>query len=661
VTDRLRAIQDKEYTGEPAFEKAVRDLLEPPAFDEYFPYLFVQARKEYNADRVYSGPLLEHGFVDDAELEAAKPRQTIYRSDLYQRIAAVEGVRQVETLELYKCDEPGPRTGNWCLSFDCRCLPELNLDCSLFSLRKGTVVVPVPTERIEDQLQQYPLPTSKVSRRELLDLSYPPAYPRYDLADYTSVQEDFPRTYKIGRTGVPSSETALRKAQAKQLQGYLLFFDQVLANYLAQLQSVKGLLAIGKGPAEPWQPLYEVPGISALLLDFKAGMKWKDFTEDKNNPYVSFLGGAAGGNAVERDLYKSQAQDHLLARFGEAFTDHTLRLFRIDQPVEAAGIGEEAGLPESIDDKQRFLDHLPLLGGHRSGTFNYYGTEDAPPAFWNTPNVEGLKRRVCAALGMDNWTRHTITCEPAFLIHVGPVRLPAGTASTRNKFEFYLKADEESPVRLLVSVAKFTSPDAAEAAGADFLNRAVNKSGYGKLNDNLIGFWPDIPPEERTAANALMLEPREQPEGIDERLKAIRDLASAHCQDDGFHLLEHILLRPRDDSFRQVLQPMTACPGRPNWLDPYSFWLSVIVPAWSDRFRTPRGFEPFREAVRREAPAQVAIRFVVLEREGMFAFEKAYHNWLEGLCQPWRTDFSRATDELVALMNGWEEGVLHYD
>ena len=35
----------------------------------------------------------------------------------------------------------------------------------------------------------------------------------------------------------------MRKAQARQLRGFLLFFDQILANYFEQLNSVKDLLS----------------------------------------------------------------------------------------------------------------------------------------------------------------------------------------------------------------------------------------------------------------------------------------------------------------------------------------------------------------------------------------------------------------------------------
>ncbi len=53
-----------------------------------------------------------------------------------------------------------------------------------------------------------------------------------DLGEYVSIQNEFPVIYGIGPDGLPDGATLQRKAQALQLKGYLLFFDQLLANYL---------------------------------------------------------------------------------------------------------------------------------------------------------------------------------------------------------------------------------------------------------------------------------------------------------------------------------------------------------------------------------------------------------------------------------------------
>ena len=64
-----------------------------------------------------------------------------------------------------------------------------------------------------------------------------------NLNEYYSIQNHFPGTYGINRYGIPESETPKRKAQAKQLKAYLLFFEQIMANYLENIQGISRLFA----------------------------------------------------------------------------------------------------------------------------------------------------------------------------------------------------------------------------------------------------------------------------------------------------------------------------------------------------------------------------------------------------------------------------------
>lgn len=62
-----------------------------------------------------------------------------------------------------------------------------------------------------------------------------------DIADYLSVQYHFPGIYGVGPMGVPQSAPAQRHALAKQLKGYLLLFDQSMADLLADLANLRQL------------------------------------------------------------------------------------------------------------------------------------------------------------------------------------------------------------------------------------------------------------------------------------------------------------------------------------------------------------------------------------------------------------------------------------
>lgn len=666
----LKTMEGRPYEGLDSFRTALEELIpDVDVMEELYPIIFVNTRKLYDADPVYMGPILDHGFIDEQELLATQPRQTVYKSDMYKMAAETPGVRQVNSFRIFYSEdkEKDDKKNQWCLPFDCRCLPELNLERSTFTVNKGGGDIEIPTSVIEDYAETHPQPTTKINRESSLDLPTPSGILHQDLTDYTSIQEEFPRTYKIGRTGIASNETALRKAQAKQLKGYLFFYDQLLANYLAQLAQVREAFSLTQGATKPYQPLYEIPGIKDILLDFQEGEDWQSFIADPDNPYERNLAAISTGGPVKSSLRRNKILDHLLARFGEEFTDYVLDLYQIASPATEKTL-LKGSLKDWATDKKRYLDYIPVLGWGRSLGFNYRNPDQCPlwcsdpfstitkEAFREHIHlVEGIKRRVCAKLGIDDWTRHTITCEPAFSIEVGPVRDPGSAKSGKSKYGFYVKADENTQARLLVSTARFSTIEAAEQASADFLNAATDKNNYGIFDDSVIGFWIGIAENDRTQENAVMLEPRPRPEGISQRLENLRNLASANCQDDSFHILEHILLRPRDETYTKTLRPLVSCPDCLELLDPYSFWVSIVVPDWVDRFREPVQFQLFKQTVRREAPAHLAIRFCILDREKMLAFEQAYYSWLKALCDPKQTNLSEAADDLTGLMLGWNE------
>ena len=78
-----------------------------------------------------------------------------------------------------------------------------------------------------------------------LDVPAPNETPLAGLGNYYSVQNDYPQVYGIGPGGLPPTASVLRQSQALQFKGYLLFFDQLLADYLAQLSNVRELFTMG--------------------------------------------------------------------------------------------------------------------------------------------------------------------------------------------------------------------------------------------------------------------------------------------------------------------------------------------------------------------------------------------------------------------------------
>lgn len=663
----LEPFVGKEWIGITNFQTALKKELTAEDWMEYGDTIFVKSKKQYNSDQVYQGPLLRHGFIDEQELLAAQPRQTVYRSDLYQLIAAVEGVEEIKKLQIFKIEEDlsiekkndeNSNETKWCLAFDCRCLPRLDLSVSTISIDKGAGKVPIDTEELMLHVEVNPPLTTKINRSDELDLPMPEGTVYEDLSDFTSIQQDFPRTYQIGKTGISSKETSSRKARAKQLQAYLLFYDQIFANYLSHLSNVRQLLALDAKEGKSFQPLYDIPGIQNLLIDFD-GEDWDAFQSDEKNKYISALAQLSKKSDTAHRLQKNKVLDHLLGRFGEQFTDYVLRLYQIEQPVNRNAV-LEGNLKDWTIDKQRLLDFIPQLSSGRGAGFDYRPSDGS--GLWKIDQektyssnelqlqlqgVSGLKKRVCAHLGIEDWTRHTITCQPNFQVRKIASRSVGRARSSRKK---YLIVVENEAEILLMSTRQFGSDTGANNAIEDFNRHAADLNRY-EIVDDRVGFWLE---ENKTLDNAFLLDPKRESETALTRLRQLQEMASGNCQSDNFHIIEHILLRPKSELYTELLQPMLGSIDCLKQFDPYSFWLTVVVPAWVDRFKDVQQRHLFEQRLRMEAPAHLMLNIVSLEREAMLHFENNYHQWLIASCEQNEDQLPKLTNELVLKMNSWQ-------
>jgi hypothetical protein len=132
--------------------------------------------------------------------------------------------------------------------------------------------------------------------------------------------------------------------------------------------------------------------------------------------------------------------------------------------------------------------------------------------------------------------------------------------------------------------------------------------------------------------------------------------ARACLNDEGMHLIEHILLRPQvhnQDAACECLLPV--CPDvdcRLIWQDdldeddpcaatknpplecipgsdPYSFWATLVMPGWYQRFRSKEKRQYFKEMLYSEVPAMVGLNLLWLSPKQMCEFDEAFRTWLE--------------------------------
>lgn len=354
-----------------------------------------------------------HGFIDPEDLKKLDPKSHLYASDLYRVIMDVEGVLAVRNLSLANAIDGVAMTKGekWCLELTPKYRPHFDLDRSQLTFFKGML----PFNADKKTVQQRYLEEKAASVKTLLDpyqLNLPiPEGTHHELEDYRSILEEFPLTYGIGEAGIKGVPDIERKGQAKQLKGYLLFFDQLLANYLSQLAHVRDLFSMrpdegrnGNVHTYFTHLLQEVPGIEHLVKNLHdcEGNDQDPLPPEDFPSYLQYIAESIETYQQRRNRFL----DHLLARFSESFTDYVLLMFEINGKKQ-----DEASI---IQDKADFLSSFPDISRNRGKGYDYClppacneapccGREDvlAEEKATQLANVSGLEKRVSKLIGID--------------------------------------------------------------------------------------------------------------------------------------------------------------------------------------------------------------------------------------------------------------------
>lgn len=335
-----------------------------------------------------------HGFIKTEELEQLTLPKIIHTSDIYQDILNVSGVAAIKRLLIASSINGLPQTQEslWYLQLTEQYRPVLSIKGSTIRLFKNGLPIPVNLDEVERRYYEQRSTSIKTKRDPYeLELTVPPGKYAAELENHYSVHRDFPLTYGISEDGLPEPVSAQREAQAKQLKAYLVFFDQLLANYLSQLAHVRDLFSWEVDSAiEDSQNAHAKRPLAQQKTYFSQTIQFPGWQEILQENYLDSV-------SEDRETYRdrrSRFLDHLLARFAESFSDYVLLNTKMTESHQDK-IEHESHL---IQEKARFLQDYPVLSRDRFRAFNYCNCQSV----WNTENVSGFKKRVSRLLGIEN-------------------------------------------------------------------------------------------------------------------------------------------------------------------------------------------------------------------------------------------------------------------
>lgn len=573
---------------------ALQRFLVPPL---HFYSLGEMVEKGLGVEEIFSGPLLTHGFIDEDELAAAEPPTEIRGSDILQVLMDVPGVLAVEDLLVtgYVEGEVHAPNRQWRLQLATGHVPRFSLDKSRFYFVKDGVPYVADKKVVERRLGELRAADRRPPLRPRDLLRPQPDVQHADAGDYVSIQHHFPLNYGIGPAGLPPSADAERQARAAQLKAYLLFFEQILADYLAQLDHISDLFSVA--PVERTRYVQapdDVPGFSDLVQDASS--------------FVAEVGDIAE-NREEFETRRNRFLDHLLGRYARQFRDYAV-IARSLYGAEAPG--------RLIDDKERLLTAEPDLSQDRARATNIRRAERFQA------NLSGLEERLSVLLGLSRAGDLPAVIASAFETY------EEEDSDHITEYRFRLR-DEEGKI-LLSSSRRAYSRDELRAQKVQVTVFGRQRQNYQLRVDSRGRFYFNLTDHHGNII-ARRIEYFESEKERADAIDHVVEFLASRTAGERVYLLEHILLRPHKNG--DLLLPVCLdpiCPDCAYW-DPYSFRLSVILPYWPERFRNMHFRRYLERLVRELTPAHLLPRICWIDRDQMLQFEAAYWQWRMDLAE----------------------------
>ena len=605
------------------------------------------------SSEIFNGPLLRNGFIAGDQLQ---PKATeIGVQQLAGVIARSKGVTSISGVTVQVGDKGTIYSGDQRIPVPKKDILQL---CTQRETKLGGFSIklfkngieyqpdPVRVQRELDRLWANWRRTYKLAAQydEFFAL---PTGKFHELKRYYSIQNQYPNVYGINAFGLPSGAPVPRQAQAKQFKGYLLVFEQLLADYFAQLAHAKDLYSIEYELRQTY--FFElltalVPDVAPLLKkDYETGLARIVHSQD---------------NFVSR---RSLFLDFLLALYAEE-----LNAFSI---FELSGQPDGASQENLMEAKLALLHHLIASTHNRGRGFDYL----APPSRRNIAGME-IKSRI--QLGMNAYDHGTLT----EVLDEAALEMAAteAEASIGRKLPRHTDFIEEHFVPV-ASLAASTSGDELDSSRGPapmpvrgqtitpaFVHAAARIENFrvGSLpGDNAVAVVCKSPSE--TDWRLVWKWPDRESVDVSALIELMQRLQRHYRQ---LYIVEHSLLRfgrsksenetprhegeyiRRDDYYWQYSQAETDYLRRFG----FDFTITAVVSASpnadpGDDYKTI-----VREVIRQNTPPHIVAEYCFLRPPQLRHFESLYWAWRSALRRRWREDIISTSDHLRRFLRRCE-------
>ncbi len=504
-----------------------------PEITSQDPFELIQEGKD--TDEVFSGPKPIHGFIPTENL---RPKSdTLFVSRIKDIINKVEGVKSIISLKVLKKGIPVHEDQ---ITFDNESYPIIEYagidsdtadSIQIFKNNIELDIDPITTQQLID----FDLAAKR--NNYLGKINYKDNLPRgrflpQEIKKHFAIHDDFPIAYGLGRNSqIPRNDSNERKAKSVQLRGYLSFFEQFIANHLAQLTHLRELFSINNLEGETYYTQYPdgIPLFDEII--FGDPDSFKEYLKTISNQDTNYY------------TRMNRALDHLLARFSEYIDGDALKKYAMQGDAQSRQHIEKG----IIDTKVRFLKNIIQLTTSRNTAFDYKSKK-----IWDSDNFSKLELKIGLTLNILHLQKRSLV--RPLLEWVG---IKKNSDSQENWYEDSIQGQDNVQI-----IVKRLSPNAYSdnelhfpKQHISFISHLFSNATNPKFlriikNNNLGNQLYSVLFKGVDSSNELVIYENsnlENCEHLVERFKNRIFELNTNCE--GFHMIEHILLRPLEPIF----------------------------------------------------------------------------------------------------------------
>ncbi len=553
-------------------------------------------------DKIYDGPLLNHGFIVDKDLEMNKMKLKIFTIEIIERILKNEDIVNVISFKLINCKTKEEYLNYIQLSENQAA--RLNFHDSKIKIFVNGIDVKINKQGCLMLAKRRYLFLIKNNSNNDEELGiYDGQYRNF--LDYTSIQSDFPLIYNVGDECGSNIANKSDDESIHQLKCFTLLFDQIFFLYQIVLENLKLYFSIDVNAKDVVYDRLpdDIPSLRLLIkypstYSLNYGNVNREFCVQRK--YLLSANIVNNGNVLEscNDYVRSlREESNIISR--EDILGFMLGLFSNydDNKNNYIDFG--------IEDRKRYISCCAKLEKERGKAFGLY--KNIP---WEGSNISGLEKKICVCFNIKNFNRRFLHSlfEENFQVFDN-VKYKSELDKNNVKLRFVYKAKYKNIVDLVLYYGSNQSNYVISKKKSyliEDLNEVENDTLEIRIlingeNDRFISIINEnCKITDHKLANKMIKE-------------SFNKIKRFNEESEGFHLIENILLRPSDNTVSDN--------------DLYSCRLTLVFPSWPGRFQKKEFRTSIEKFIIKISPAHVKIDFLWLNFEDLREFEIAYKNW----------------------------------